>query len=425
MKRSVAVVGAGISGLTVAQLLKAGYDVSVFEKESAAGGLVRCEKTQRGLFHTCGGHVFNTKNEAVRKWFWTFFDRDADFLKAERNAAIYLETRFIPYPIENYIYRLDRETQKAVVSDLKEMLRTEGAAVSNFEEFLIQRFGRTLYELYFKPYNKKIWQRSLKDVPLGWLEGKLPMPTPDEILLNNFNHLKETSFVHSSFWYEKKNGSQLLVNKLTGGVNIHYQTDVEEIRRTEKGWAVNGREFDSVVFCGNIKALPSLLKGIDLGGFGAQLEAFEAHGTTAVFCRIDANPYSWIYLPDEACRAHRIICTGNFSPTNNYVAGELTGTVEFTGPIAKAEILSELSKLPLHPEYVTHKYNPYTYPIQKRGTRDVVAALKHRLAPQGFYFTGRFADWEYYNMDVAMGAAMQLCREHFRPKSTVAANTSR
>ena len=37
--------------------------------------------------------------------------------------------------------------------------------------------------------------------------------------------------------------------------------------------------------------------------------------------------------------------------------------------------------------------------------------LKDALSPYGFYFTGRFADWEYYNMDVAMGAAMDLCKK--------------
>jgi UDP-galactopyranose mutase len=39
----------------------------------------------------------------------------------------------------------------------------------------------------------------------------------------------------------------------------------------------------------------------------------------------------------------------------------------------------------------------------------MIKQLKANLAPTGFYFTGRFADWEYYNMDLAMGAAMDLC----------------
>ena len=40
----------------------------------------------------------------------------------------------------------------------------------------------------------------------------------------------------------------------------------------------------------------------------------------------------------------------------------------------------------------------------------MIKDLKEDLAPTGFYFTGRFADWEYYNMDVAIGAAMDLSK---------------
>ena len=40
----------------------------------------------------------------------------------------------------------------------------------------------------------------------------------------------------------------------------------------------------------------------------------------------------------------------------------------------------------------------------------MIQSLKKELITDGFYFTGRFADWEYYNMDVAMGAALDLCK---------------
>lgn len=60
------------------------------------------------------------------------------------------------------------------------------------------------------------------------------------------------------------------------------------------------------------------------------------------------------------------------------------------------------------PPYIDHKYKQYIYPIQDSNTRTMIKDLKSALAPSGFYYTGRFADWEYYNMDVAMGAAMDL-----------------
>jgi UDP-galactopyranose mutase len=82
--------------------------------------------------------------------------------------------------------------------------------------------------------------------------------------------------------------------------------------------------------------------------------------------------------------------------------------VEFTDDISKDEIMEQLKLIPLHPKYITHQYNKYTYPIQDAYTRGMIKDIKQRLMPFGMYFTGRFADWEYYNMDVAIGAAKDL-----------------
>ena len=110
--------------------------------------------------------------------------------------------------------------------------------------------------------------------------------------------------------------------------------------------------------------------------------------------------------------SHRIICTGNFACSNNDASireERITATIEFTDKISKETILDNLSRIPLNPKYLTHHYNQCTYPIQDTYTREMIKQLKANLAPTGFYFTGRFADWEYYNMDLAMGAAMDLC----------------
>lgn len=196
MKR-VAITGGGISGLSLAQLLKDHYDVSIFEKENEPGGLVRCKTVNGSLFHICGGHVFNSKFQDVLDWFWKFFDQDKEFIKADRNSVVFMEDgRQIPYPIENHAYKFDEVTQKSIIKDLLDINRTglNGQEAIDFEDFLQQRFGKTLYELYFKPYNTKVWRRDLSTVPLKWLKGKLPMPTVEEIIYNNFNHVEEKKF---------------------------------------------------------------------------------------------------------------------------------------------------------------------------------------------------------------------------------------
>lgn len=406
----IAIIGAGVSGLTVAQLLREKAEVVVFEKESKAGGLIRCERIDGSLFHTCGGHVFNTKNQQVLDWFWKQFDKDIEFHKTDRNSVIFLPNgQQIPYPIENFAYLLDESLQKSFIQDLLAISKSNSQSIENFKDFLKQRFGDTLYNLYFEPYNMKVWRRSLADVPIDWLAGKLPMPTVEEIIYNNFNRVAEKQFVHSSFFYEKRNGSQLIVERLAKGINIRCSASIEQIEWKHDQWLINGEVFNNVIFCGNIKDIPHLVRGVEISTYTQPIEALQFHGTTAVFCEIDANPYSWIYLPDDKYEAHRIICTGNFASSNNgkLTPNRITATVEFTDEISKEKISENLQRIPLNPKYITHKYNQYTYPIQQKDTREMILSLKQKLTAKGFYMTGRFADWEYYNMDAAMAAAMK------------------
>lgn len=429
--KKLAIIGAGVSGLTVNRLLSDRYSVKIFERESVPGGLIRCKNVENSLFHICGGHVFNTKRQDVMNFFEQIFNLDKDFIKTERNSTVFFEngevthpkkhSMFVhrtswvdgvPYPIENHVYMLKKELQDAFIADVLKMQRSHHRRQpKNFEEFLRWNFGSTLYNLYFKPYNEKIWRTNLKKIPIDWLQGKLPMPSCAEMLYNNFNHTRENDFVHDKFWYEREGGSQYLADKLAENADIQYNTDISLIERTKKGWQINGENFDVVVFCGNIKDICNVLKIKEIEPFATEIEQLDWHGTTSVFCEIDRNPYSWIYLPSDKYLAHRIICTGNFSSTNNRMK-RLSATVEFTDYVSQDEILANFSRMPLNPHYITHEYTKYTYPIQRGNTRAMISALKDALAGLNLYMTGRFTDWEYYNMDAAMGAAKDMVERY-------------
>ena len=62
------VVGAGVSGLSAARLLKENNkEVLVLEKADKPGGLIKCDRVDGHLFHRVGGHVFqHTKSAGSR-----------------------------------------------------------------------------------------------------------------------------------------------------------------------------------------------------------------------------------------------------------------------------------------------------------------------------------------------------------------------
>ena len=141
------IVGAGISGLSIGQVLKEyGHDVQLFEADSRPGGMVKCDRVHGHLFHRTGGHVFNTKRQDVLDWFWSHFDKKDEFTMADRNSVVSMaDNTIIAYPIENHAYQLSDEMMKNFINDIVLMATNKPVEPTNFEEFLRARFGETLY----------------------------------------------------------------------------------------------------------------------------------------------------------------------------------------------------------------------------------------------------------------------------------------
>jgi protoporphyrinogen oxidase len=413
----IAVIGAGISGLSAAQLLNATADVVLFERESRAGGLIKCDRVNDCLFHKVGGHVFNSRNQQVLDWFWSFFNKEQEFLQARRKAKIFFNGKLIGYPIENYLYELDAETVRHIIAELlalQKQPRLAPLAYPDFETFLKQNFGNTLYEQYFRPYNYKIWRTDLATVSMEWLEGKLPMPDLAEILQSNIVRTEEASMVHATFYYPKEGGSQFIADRLREGLTIRHSADIQDVLLTENGKMTIGDEvFDKVIYSGDIRKIFPAAKeifrkhGIDV----AYVEALRSNGTSNLFCETDANDLSWLYIPQDFTRAHRIIYTGNFSDTNNRGSLRKTCVVEFSGEVPFDVMAEEIKKLPGNLEPLGYNYEPDSYVIQDHQTRQVMARVKEALASENIYLLGRFAEWEYYNMDKAVEAAMALVQK--------------
>jgi protoporphyrinogen oxidase len=414
--KKIAIIGSGISGISIASILKDVCDVTVYERSEYIGGLVHCDRVDNYLYHRVGGHVFNSKNKQVLEWFWNKFDKETEFIQTKRNAKILYQNSFIGYPIENFLYQLDTTLMERIISELLEINSRaviEPMDYSDFEEFLKGNFGDTLYNFYFKPYNEKIWKADLKTVPMHWLEGKLPMPRLLEVITSNIKREAEGNMVHASFFYPKQGGSQFIADRLAEGLTIRTKHALEHIKCLPSGKVrIFEEEYDGLIYTGDVRQLPAMITTDDKKSFREynEISSLRSNGTSSILCSCDANDLSWLYIPEKEFKAHRIIYTGNFSDTNNKenISGRSSCTVEFSGICSVEEMKSELKQLPGNLKFIDYNTEVNSYVIQDPSTRKAIKAYKEYLKNYNIYLLGRFGEWEYYNMDKAMEAAFEL-----------------
>jgi protoporphyrinogen oxidase len=172
-RRPVAVLGAGPAGLTAGYLLaKQGVPVIVFEAEDQVGGIAKTE-VRDGFRFDLGGHRFFTKNKEVDD-LWHEVMRE-EFLKRPRMSRIYWNGKFLDYPLNgtDVIKKLGPvEVVRAGLSYLWAVVKPKGRE-DNFEQWVSNRFGKRLFNLFFKSYTEKVWGVPTTEIRAEWAAQRI------------------------------------------------------------------------------------------------------------------------------------------------------------------------------------------------------------------------------------------------------------
>ncbi|MCR5041044.1 MAG: NAD(P)/FAD-dependent oxidoreductase [Clostridia bacterium] len=201
--KTAVIIGAGPAGLTAAYKLLKETDIEpiVVEQESFVGGISRTAE-HNGNRIDIGGHRFFTKSEEVNELWREILppqgapamdDRvlgrnvplaengpdpektDRVLLTRERISRIYYLRKFFDYPVS-----LKPETLKNMgfANTMKAGFGFLGAKVAKrkektLEDFMINRFGTRLYEMFFKNYTAKVWGRDPSQIDASWGEQRI------------------------------------------------------------------------------------------------------------------------------------------------------------------------------------------------------------------------------------------------------------
>ena len=167
------VLGAGPAGLTAAYLLgKAGEHAVVLEADRQVGGLAKTVEID-GYRFDLGGHRFFTKAHEVEA-LWNEIMGD-ELLLRPRMSRIYWNKKFLDYPLRgpDVIRKLGPvELTRCVASYLKAAVLPKRREES-LEDWVSNRFGRRLFELFFKSYTEKVWGVPTTEIRAEWAAQRI------------------------------------------------------------------------------------------------------------------------------------------------------------------------------------------------------------------------------------------------------------
>ena len=167
------IIGAGPAGLAAAyESVKKGIRPLVLENNDKVGGIARTEGYKDYRFDI-GGHRFLTKDPLVEK-LWNDM-LDGEFLKVSRLTSIYYNEKYFKYPIELFdvVKKLGlAESVLTALSYLKAKLLPLPKE-DTFEEWTSNRFGKRLYNAFFKTYTEKVWGIPCSMIQAEWASQRI------------------------------------------------------------------------------------------------------------------------------------------------------------------------------------------------------------------------------------------------------------
>lgn len=412
----IAVLGAGVSGLTAARLLKEKkHDVTVYEKNETIGGLARSRFTEGFLYDPHGGHIFNSKHQEVTDWIFSILPKE-NWQYTVRNAKIYFDGKYVSYPFELSLCELDTADAVDCVYDF--ILSKEGKEPDNYKDWLTWNFGKSIADRYMIPYNEKIWAYPLEKMETKWMQGKMPLPTKKEMIASMLlKDPSERKMPHSSFYYPLRGGIQTMVNAIAQGLDLKCGHEVKLLEKdAENKWHVNGSgPYDRVISTIPLPELPGLMELPDkIRGCIAGLK-FNSLTTVLFDCR--ATEITWLYIPSHKYRSHRVGYQSALTPNACPAQGTGCGALEIIGGQfhIKESFASEDGIVPdelgFH-RVIDSEFTKYAYVIHDKDYRyNTDAILEYFKRTAGFDLLGRWGTWNYKNMDLCMLDAMKLVEE--------------
>lgn len=409
----ICIVGGGPCGLGAAfRLQELGFeDFVLFEAEDRLGGLARSFADSEGFLWDIGGHVQFSHYED--------FDRVMDlalpggWYTHERQSWVWMNERFIPYPLQLNIHRLPQLLFERCYHGLKN--RHLDLKPRNFDEWLVASFGDGLFECFMRPYNFKVWAHDLKKMDYRWIGERVATVDLERIQRNIELDQDDISWgPNSSFRFPKQGGTGAVweaVGKLIKADKIKTKHRLQRIDAKNKSLHFENsfsQKFSKLLITAPIHktcewmelpvSSPLLSSNSHIIGVGIE-------GSLPKFL----EKKCWIYFPEAQSPFYRVTVFSNYSPAHvpdPKLHWSLMCEVSESNekPVNTSTVIEETLKA-LHEmrfldsnqkvKSTWHFLAAPGYPTPFLGRDEIVSNLLHKMKEHDIYSRGRFGLWKY------------------------------
>jgi protoporphyrinogen oxidase len=328
----VLVVGGGPAGLTAAYLLsKKGYRVTVYEGENILGGISQTAR-YKGFRFDIGGHRFFTKIQPVEDLWHEILEKE--FISVPRLSRIHYRGTFFHYPLKpaNALFGLGVFTSTAVALSYLRWHFWPHPKEENFEEWVTNRFGKRLYEIFFKTYTEKVWGIPCTEIRAEWAAQRIMGLSLARAVLAAASLNKRSTKIKTlinEFQYPRLGPGQMwetCADKIRAmGNEVHLGHYVDEIHcengrvtsaRVRNADGVRSVACDHVVSTMPLQTLarslrPAAPKQVRGAGEGLRYRDFLV--VALILDADDLFPDNWIYVHTPGVRVGRIQNFNNWS----------------------------------------------------------------------------------------------------------------
>lgn len=345
---SMCVLGGGTAGLGAAYLAaRAGASTALIEKLSIPGGLALTRRTPDGYLYDLGGHRYYSPSRYLVPFLTNLLGDE--LIWTPRKSRFYLDGKFFAYPVQftDVARKLPLSHSARMLADyLAEKLRGENRTPDNYEEWMVHRFGRALYEFNFANYTRKVWGVDPLELSSDWASLRIKGLSLGKVIKEFINRKSDLATLVDRFLYPR-HGIGQISHFLERGIEsrrgkVHLGEEVVRVRH-------DGRRITEVISkdCNGrsrtVRAewvassidLDLLVRALDPPPPSQVLDAATRLGYRALvilFIRINAprvTDDSWIYFPDEHVPFGRWHEPKNWSAQMVPDAGHSSLVVEF------------------------------------------------------------------------------------------------